>query len=163
MRDTRYRSSSRLILVYLLIDSHRPKKDPSGNGSSSLTRLVCDVPSWLVSFLGRVASRISLVVRLEALNVYSVLYITLGRLFHFSHTDTVEAFVKSSLISQDTPKLLFPCIIWENFRTPCRGRAFSALISSFKYLDPPFHNQTAGLSMMYMNTSRNKANCLNYE
>jgi 16S rRNA G966 N2-methylase RsmD len=45
----------------------------------------------------------------------------------------------------------------------CRGRAFSALISSFKYLDPPFHNQTAGLSMMYMNTTRNKANRLNYE
>jgi hypothetical protein len=45
----------------------------------------------------------------------------------------------------------------------CRGRAFSALISSLKYLNLHFHNQTAGLSMMYMNTSKNKANRLNYE
>ena len=47
--------------------------------------------------------------------------------------------------------------------TGCRGRAFSALISSLKYLNLHFHNQTAGLSMMYMNTSKNKANRLNYE
>jgi hypothetical protein len=32
-----------------------------------------------------------------------------------------------------------------------------------KVLRSPFHSQTAGLSMMYMNTSRNKANRLNYE
>ena len=39
----------------------------------------------------------------------------------------------------------------------------SALISSLKYLNLHFHNQTAGLSMSYMNTSKNKANRLNYE
>ncbi len=39
----------------------------------------------------------------------------------------------------------------------------SALISSLKYLNLHFHNQTTGLSMMIMNTSKNKANRLNYE
>ena len=39
----------------------------------------------------------------------------------------------------------------------------SALISPLGYLNLHFHNQTAGLSMSYMNISKNKANRLNYE
>ncbi len=49
-------------------------------------------------------------------------------------------------------------VSWTLWRT-----SGSALISPLGYLNLHFHNQTAGLSMSYMNISKNKANRLNYE
>ncbi len=52
-----YRSSSRLILECILDDWFPSAQvEPFGNGLLSLVPLVCDVPSWLVCCLGRVAS-----------------------------------------------------------------------------------------------------------
>ncbi len=48
----------------------------------------------------------------------------------------------------------------------CKPLSRTSLLSVdflLKYLDLHFHSQTAGLSMMFMNTSKNKANHLNCE
>ncbi len=65
------------------------------NGSSSFVPLVYDVPRQL---LGRVAaSRISSIFRLEALHVYTVLYVTWQSVPFFDNLTLKKFFLKSSL------------------------------------------------------------------